>query len=79
MSIIETNGLTATTSPILSAMTKIFLEVKSVLQLNDQQKAQVRNYIGIAEKRLGLVYNFNDKYMTPVRILNLNLRDCYGN
>ena len=58
---------------------KIILEVKAVSQLTDQHKAQVRNYIGIAEKRLGLLYNFNEKYMTPVRILNSNLRDFCGN
>lgn len=58
---------------------KIILEVKSVSQLTDQHKAQVRNYIGIAEKRLGLLYNFNDKYMTPARVLNSDLRDYCGN
>ena len=56
---------------------KIILEIKAVSQLTDQHKAQVRNYIGIAEKRLGLLYNFNEKFMTPVRILNSNLRDDY--
>ena len=58
---------------------KIILEVKAVSQLTDQHKAQVRNYIGIAEKRLGMLYNFNEKFMTPVRILNSNLRDFCGN
>ncbi|MCR4964970.1 MAG: GxxExxY protein [Bacteroidales bacterium] len=52
----------------------IILEVKSVSTLTDQHKAQVRNYIGIAKKRLGLLYNFNEKFITPVRILNSNLR-----
>jgi GxxExxY protein len=58
---------------------RIILEIKAVSQLTDQHKAQVRNYIGIAEKRLGLLYNFNERYMTPVRILNSNLRDFCGN
>ena len=53
---------------------KIILEVKSVSQLTDLHKVQVRNYIGIAEKRLGLLYNFNEKFMTPVRVLNSELR-----
>ena len=56
---------------------KIILEIKAVSQLTDQHKAQVRNYIGIAGKRLGLLYNFNEKFMTPVRVLNSNLRDDY--
>ena len=65
-----------------SWITKVFLtkrKTKAVSQLTDQHKAQVRNYIGIAEKRLGLLYNFNERYMTPVRILNSNLRDYCGN
>ena len=53
---------------------KIILELKSVSMLIDRHKAQLRNYLGIAEKRLGLLYNFNELYITPIRVLNSNMR-----
>ncbi|MBR4136283.1 MAG: GxxExxY protein [Bacteroidales bacterium] len=55
---------------------KIIVELKSVSVLIDQHKAQLRNYLGIAGMRLGLLYNFNDLYMRPVRVLNANMSDC---
>ena len=53
---------------------KIIVELKSVAMLIDKHKAQLRNYLGIAEKRLGLLYNFNELYITPIRVLNSNMR-----
>ena len=53
---------------------KIIVELKSVSMLIDKHKAQLRNYLGIAEKRLGLLYNFNELYITPIRVLNSNMR-----
>ena len=53
---------------------KIIVELKSVAMLIDKHKAQLRNYLGVAEKRLGLLYNFNELYITPIRVLNSNMR-----
>ena len=51
---------------------KIIVELKSVSELLDIHKAQVRNYLSITGYELGLLYNFNDLYMKPTRILNPN-------
>lgn len=51
---------------------KIIVELKSVTELLDIHKAQVRNYLSLTGAELGLLYNFNDLYITPVRILNPN-------
>ena len=53
---------------------KIIVELKAVSQLTDDHKAQVRNYLSITNYKLGILCNFNERYMTPVRILNSNVR-----
>jgi GxxExxY protein len=54
---------------------KIIVELKAVSELSDVHKAQVRNYLTITGYRLGLLINFNELYMEPVRILNSNVRE----
>ena len=51
---------------------KIIVELKSVSELQDLHKAQVRNYLALTGLELGLLYNFNELYMQPIRILNPN-------
>ncbi len=51
---------------------KIIVELKAVSELLDIHKAQVRNYLALTGLELGLLYNFNDLYMQPTRILNPN-------
>jgi GxxExxY protein len=52
---------------------KIIVELKAVSELTDVHKAQVRNYLTITGYELGILCNFNELYMEPVRILNSNL------
>ena len=52
---------------------KIIVELKAVSELTDVHKAQVRNYLTITNYELGILCNFNELYMEPVRILNSNL------
>ena len=54
---------------------KIIVELKAVSELSDVHKAQVRNYLTITGYRLGLLVNFNELFMEPVRVLNSNLRE----
>ena len=51
---------------------KIIVELKSVAELTDTHKAQVRNYLGIAGYKLGILVNFNELFVEPIRILNRN-------
>ena len=51
---------------------KIIVELKSVTELLDIHKAQVKNYLSLTGAELGLLYNFNEPYITPIRILNPN-------
>ena len=52
---------------------KIIVELKAVSELTDVHKAQVRNYLTITNYELGILCNFNELYMEPVRVLNSNL------
>ena len=54
---------------------KIIVELKSVSELTDVHKAQVRNYLTITGYKLGFLVNFNELYMDPVRVLNSNVRE----
>lgn len=54
---------------------KMIVELKAVSELTDVHKAQVRNYLTITGYKLGLLVNFNELYMEPVRILNSNVRE----
>ena len=49
---------------------KIIVELKAVSELTNAHKAQVRNYLGITGRKLGLLVNFNQEFVTPIRILN---------
>lgn len=51
---------------------KIIIELKSVTELLDIHKAQVKNYLALTGLELGLLYNFNELYMRPTRVLNPN-------
>lgn len=53
---------------------KIIVELKAVSELTDAHMAQVRNYLGITGYKLGILVNFNEQYMEPVRILNSSVR-----
>ena len=53
---------------------KINVELKAVSELTDAHKAQVRNYLTITNFELGILCNFNELYMEPVRILNSNMK-----
>lgn len=52
---------------------KIIVELKAVSELSDAHKAQVRNYLTITGYELGILCNFNQLYIKPVRVLNSNL------
>ena len=52
---------------------KIIVELKAVSELTEAHKAQIRNYLTITGYELGILCNFNELYMQPVRILNTNL------
>ena len=52
---------------------KIIVELKAVSELLDVHKAQVRNYLTVTGYELGILCNFNEIYMEPVRVLNANL------
>jgi len=54
---------------------KIIVELKAVSELTDVHKAQVRNYLTITGYKLGLLCNFNEIYMEPIRVLNSNITD----
>ena len=49
---------------------KIIVELKAVSELSDNHFAQVRNYLGITGYKLGILVNFNETFVEPVRILN---------
>lgn len=53
---------------------KIIVELKAVSELSDAHKAQVRNYLGITGYKLGILVNFNEEFIEPVRILNSNVK-----
>ena len=54
---------------------KIIVELKAVSKLTDTHKAQVRNYLTITGYKLGLLINFNELFMEPVRVLNSNVKE----
>ena len=52
---------------------KIIVELKAISDITDAHKAQVRNYLTITGYKLGLLVNFNEMYIEPIRILNSNI------
>ncbi len=49
---------------------KIFVEVKAKRVLGREEYYQMRRYLKAADKKLGIIVNFRDKYLHPKRILN---------
>lgn len=54
---------------------KIIVELKAISDITDANMAQVRNYLTITGYKLGLLVNFNEMYIEPIRILNSNIKD----
>ncbi len=54
---------------------KIIVELKAASDITDANLAQVRNYLTITGYKLGLLVNFNEMYIEPIRILNSNIKD----
>ena len=54
---------------------KIIVELKAASDITDANIAQVRNYLTITGYKLGLLVNFNEMYIEPIRILNSNIKD----
>ena len=51
---------------------KIIVELNAVSAIADIHRMQVRNYLAITHYQLGLLVNFNEKYIRPERIINPN-------
>ena len=49
---------------------KVVLELKAKRVLNREDYLQLMRYLKSADKRLGILANFHQKYLTPKRILN---------
>mgnify|MGYP001557974116 FL=1 len=49
---------------------KIVLEVKAKSFLNKEDYYQVRRYLSIINRKLGILVNFRARYIVPKRILN---------
>lgn len=49
---------------------KIILEIKSKRLLTKEDYYQVKRYLIVLNKKLGLLVNFRDRYIRPRRILN---------
>ena len=50
---------------------KIIVELKAVKELEKLHNAQVINYLKITGFKLGILVNFYDLYLHPLRILNI--------
>ncbi|MBM6992333.1 MAG: GxxExxY protein [Prevotella sp.] len=49
---------------------KIIVELKAVQALEPIHQAQLLNYLKASGMKIGLLYNFNDTSLHPVRLLN---------
>lgn len=49
---------------------KILLEVKAKRVIDREDYYQVKRYLSALNKKLGLIVNFRDRFITPKRILN---------
>jgi len=67
-------GITLNTEYIADfvCFNKIIVELKAVSEIADIHKMQVRSYLSATGMELGLLYNLNDLYVKPIRILNAN-------
>ena len=51
---------------------KIILELKAVQQIDSIHKAQVINYLRASNLQLGILANFGEEYLSPIRLFNKN-------
>lgn len=49
---------------------KIIFEIKAVRVVGREEYYQIRRYLQAANKKLGILVNFREKYLRPRRILN---------
>lgn len=54
---------------------KIIIEFKCKRVIERNNYYQVRRYLEAADKKLGLIVNFREKYLKPKRILNSNAKN----
>lgn len=54
---------------------KIILEVKTKRFLDNNDYYQVKRYLIVLNKKLGILVNFRRKYITPKRILNSSAKE----
>lgn len=48
---------------------KIILEVKNVVQLNNDHVAQTLNYLAVSDSKLGIIVNFCEKQLEYKRVV----------
>ncbi len=53
---------------------KILLELKTVRFLTKNDYYQIQRYLQITNLKLGILVNFSQKYLTPKRIINFDLK-----
>ena len=51
---------------------KIAIELKSVRQLTREHYRQIQNYLQQTNLKLGILVNFRDQYLKPVRIIRID-------
>ncbi|MDO8573098.1 MAG: GxxExxY protein [bacterium] len=51
---------------------KIVLELKSVRIITRENYRQIQNYLQQAQMKLGLLVNFRNKYLKPIRIIRID-------
>lgn len=49
---------------------KIIVELKALSEITDVHKAQLVNYLTITNYKLGILCNFNERFIKPIRIIN---------
>lgn len=54
---------------------KIILEVKTKRIISNEDYYQVKRYLVALNKKLGILVNFRQKYITPKRILNSSAKE----
>ena len=50
---------------------KIIVELKAVQELNDLHRAQIINYLKVANMKLGLLVNFGEEFANIERFINM--------
>jgi len=54
---------------------KIVLEIKTKRVVTKEDYYQVRRYLKVQQKKLGLIVNFREKVLTPKRVLNPEVKN----